>query len=110
MHQRRLGIRVRIERRLSDRATDRSRPPAGADAFMRIAFARHIVRTVGNASGMRGSRTSRESRARKVERAPPEMRRARFADESPSKFLEHAIGLDENLPAAMRRIRIVRCV
>jgi len=38
------------------------------------------------------------------------MRRTRFADESPPKSLEHAIGLDENLPAAMRRIRIIRRV
>src|SRR5437870_4656355 len=52
--------------------------------------------------------TSRKPSACDVESAPPEMRWTRFADESAPERLEHAISVDENLPAPVRRVGIVR--
>src|SRR5687767_11692116 len=57
---------------------------------------------------MARSRAAGEARARDVERTPPEMHRTRLPEELPAELLEHAAGLNEYLPAPLRRIRIVR--
>src|SRR2546423_12612072 len=107
---RRLGVRVRVERRLANRSTDSSHPPAGADALVRVAFDHDVVRTVWNSARMQRSGTPRESGAGEIESAPPEMRRARLADEASAKFLENAIGVHKNLPEPMDRLRLIRCM
>src|SRR4026209_1222680 len=103
-------VRVRVERRLGDRSADIPRPPAGTDALVRIRFLHHVVGAVWNPTGKGGSGTARESRARQVESAPPEMRWARFPDEAAPELLQHSIGLRESKKASMRGFRIIGCV
>src|SRR4051812_4721901 len=107
---RRLRIRVRVERSLCYRRADRSGPPTRTDAFVRVRLARHAIRQVWNPTWMLRSAPARESRARNVEGAPPQMRRTRFPKEASSKFLESAIRANERLPASMNGIGVVRCV
>src|ERR1700682_5109150 len=56
---------------------------------------------------MRRSQAAGKARDRKIETSPKEMDGAPFADEAGSKLFEHAVGLNENAPEAMRIFGVV---
>src|SRR5512146_213507 len=105
----RFGIGVRVIRRLLE-AANRAWPPSDADALVRVRLTRDVVRTIGHAAGMRRRPTAGEARARQVEAAPPEVRRARFTEERAAKLPKYLIAPGKDAPASVRRIGVVRVV
>ena len=65
-----------------------ARPEPGAADLVRVGLARHPVRQVRDAAGMRRRGPAREARDREVGRAPEEMHRAALADEARAEALE----------------------
>jgi hypothetical protein len=72
----RLGIGIRIERRL--RKSIAAGPEARAADLVRIGFARDRIRQAGHAAGMLRRPASGKARHGEIEAAPEEMHRARF--------------------------------
>src|SRR5439155_13042739 len=94
-----------VERRLLDRSAPG--PPADADAFVRVGFARDAVGEVRDPAGMERRRATREAGAGEIEGPPPEVHRTRLAEESPAEGPEHTLGARENAPAAPGRVGVV---
>src|SRR5579883_3432754 len=100
-----VGLRHRTG--IKGRATDfsSSRPPACADYFVRISFARDGIR-----AGPLRSTASRKPRHAEVKAAPEEMHRAAFADEARAKLLKYRAEAQKDSPESLHVLCVVRGV
>src|ERR1700719_1152733 len=63
-----------------------------------------------DAAGMLRRGPSGKTSDREIRRAPKKMDRTAFPAEPRSKFLKHAVDLDENAPKSVRIFRIIRAM
>ena len=100
-------VRIRVEGGLRHGPLSIARPPAGADALVRVRLARRPVGEVRDAAGMYGGRPAGKASAGQIAAPPPEVHRTAFSQERATESLEHVLRLHESAPETLDRVGVV---